>query len=105
MIGPAKIDMSTGYGRLCEARDKAQPIAPETVEVLAIDLDEQLQDYRKLVTKWMAAKDTIDRLRCLIAAHVNASNNDDSAGDTFAALVAEVAPCYRKAARSTSRAR
>lgn len=41
--------MSTGYGRLAEARDKAQPIAPdETVEVLAIDLDETLRDYRRM---------------------------------------------------------
>ena len=41
--------MSTQYGRLCEARDKAQPIAPdETVEVLAMDLDLVLQDYRKI---------------------------------------------------------
>lgn len=33
--------------------------------------------------------DDVERLRGLIAAHVNASNNDDSAGDTFGALVAE----------------
>ena len=34
----------------------------------------------------------IERLRYLIKAHVEASNNDDSAGDTFGALVAEVPP-------------
>ena len=97
--------MSTGYGRLCEARDKAQPIAPdETVEVLAIDLDETLNHYRticlalsdakaacKYAIAWCdAAEEEIVRLRGLIAAHVNASNNDGSAGDTFAALVGEV---------------
>lgn len=32
----------------------------------------------------------IARLRGLIAAHVNASNNDDSAGDTFGALAEAV---------------
>lgn len=42
--------MSTGYGRLCEAVDKAQPIAPdETLEVLAMDLAETLAYYRRMV--------------------------------------------------------
>ncbi len=41
--------MSTGHGRLCEAVDKAQPLAPdETVEVLAMDIAETLADYRRM---------------------------------------------------------
>lgn len=41
--------MSTGHGRLCEAVDKAQQIAPdETVEVMAMDLAETLADYRRM---------------------------------------------------------
>lgn len=42
--------MSTQYGRLAEARDKARPIAPdETVEVYAADLDVILAHYAKLI--------------------------------------------------------
>jgi uncharacterized coiled-coil protein SlyX len=37
----------------------------------------------------------IARLRKLIADHVNSSNNDDSAGDTFGALMAEVQPKHK----------
>lgn len=52
--------MSTGYGRLCEARDKAQPIAPdETVEVLAIDLDETLRDCRRMALEIFALREAI----------------------------------------------
>lgn len=37
-----------------------------------------------------ALKAEVERLRELIRAHVNASNNDDTAGDTWGALVREV---------------
>ena len=54
-------------------------------------LDEALETLQAAISG--AEKDPateVDRLRSLIAAHVNASNNDDTAGDTFAALMQEV---------------
>lgn len=43
-----------------------------------------------LATWFPFTAEEIERLRRLIAAHVNASNNDDSAGDTFGALAEAV---------------
>lgn len=43
-----------------------------------------------LATWFPFTAEEIERLRGLIAAHVNASNNDDSAGDTFGALAEAV---------------
>lgn len=44
--------MSTNYGRLCEARDKAHPMTPDTmIEIRAIDLHAVLVDYAVMVEK------------------------------------------------------
>ena len=53
-----------------------------------------LENAQKRAEYWkaehLAANAEIERLRTLIRAHVTASNNDDTAGDTFGALMAEV---------------
>lgn len=49
--------MSTNYGRLCEARDKAHPMTPDTmIEIRAIDLHAVLVDYAVMVEKMAALK-------------------------------------------------
>ena len=59
--------MSTQYGRLAEARDKARPIAPdETAEVYAADLDAILTHYAKIMDE--AAFLKVDMIKALKAA-------------------------------------
>ena len=54
-------------------------ISPTELKRTILELRGQLRDVC----------DERERLRELIRAHVNASNNDDTAGDTFGALVRE----------------
>ena len=44
----------------------------------------------RITKEYLALQVEIVRLRKLISDYVNASNNDDSAGDAFGAMVAEV---------------
>lgn len=47
--------MSTNYGRLCEARDKAHPMTPDTmIEIRAIDLHAVLVNYAVMAEKMEA---------------------------------------------------
>jgi hypothetical protein len=59
-----------------------------------------LENAQKRAEYWkaehLAGNAEIERLRELIRAHVTASNNDDTAGDTFGALLAEVAEVKKR---------
>lgn len=98
--------MSTGYGRLAEARDKAQPIAPdETVEVLAIDLDETLRDYRRMALEIFELRGAISiALREMTTCKCDGTDAAISEIEAILAANAKVrgdAPLYGAASLST----